>query len=77
MGGRVSYLARGKLLGGSSATNATLYHRGTASDYDGWGLDDWRAADVLPWFCAAEDNPAFGNTEYHRTGARRPPPRHS
>lgn len=64
-----AYLARGKLLGGSSSTNATLYHRGTAADYDSWGIDAWRAQDVLPWFCAAEDNPAFGNTDYHRTGA--------
>lgn len=56
LGAREVYLARGKLLGGSSATNATLYMRGTAADYDGWGLDGWRAADVLPWFVAAESN---------------------
>ncbi|KAK9900983.1 hypothetical protein WJX75_005322 [Coccomyxa subellipsoidea] len=29
---RSIYLARGKLLGGSSATNATLYHRGSIED---------------------------------------------
>jgi choline dehydrogenase-like flavoprotein len=55
------YLARGKALGGSSCTNATLYMRGSASDYDGWGLPGWAAADVLPWFVAAEhyaDGPA-------------------
>jgi choline dehydrogenase-like flavoprotein len=49
------HLARGKLLGGSSCTNATLYHRGTAADYDSWGLDGWRSTDVLDWFMGAED----------------------
>lgn len=49
------YMARGKLLGGSSCTNATLYHRGSASDYDAWGLDGWRSSDVLEWFMKAED----------------------
>ena len=63
------YIARGKLLGGSSATNATLYHRGTKQDYDGWGLPGWSSDDVLPWFKAAEDNPAYGNTPWHGTGA--------
>ena len=50
------YLARGKLLGGSCATNATLYMRGTAGDYDAWGLEGWGSADVLPWFVEAENN---------------------
>lgn len=50
------YLARGRGLGGSTCTNATLYTRGSAADYDGWGLPGWGAKDVLPWFRAAEDN---------------------
>ena len=70
MGGRSSYLARGKLLGGSSSTNATLYHRGSAEDYDSWGLSGWGSEDVLPWFVSMEDNPAFGDTKYHGTGAQ-------
>jgi choline dehydrogenase-like flavoprotein len=57
---RQIYMARGRLLGGSSSTNATLYHRGTAADYDAWGVEGWRAADVLPWFRAAETNADFG-----------------
>lgn len=68
MSDREMYLARGKLLGGSSSTNATLYHRGTAADYDGWGLPGWSSDDVLPWFVNMEDNPAFGNSKYHSTG---------
>ena len=62
------YLARGKLLGGSSSTNATLYHRGSADDYDAWGLPGWKADDVLPWFKRAEDNPAFKDSQWHATG---------
>lgn len=68
MSDREMYLARGKLLGGSSSTNATLYHRGTAADYDGWDLPGWKGDDVLPWFVNMEDNPAFGNSKYHSTG---------
>ena len=50
------YMARGRIVGGSSCTNATLYHRGTAADYDGWGVPGWSAADMLPWFVAGERN---------------------
>ena len=50
------YLARGKLLGGSSSTNATLYHRGTAADYDAWGIPGWGSKDALRWFISAENN---------------------
>jgi choline dehydrogenase-like flavoprotein len=53
---RQVYLARGKLLGGSSSTNATLYMRGSASDYDGWNVAGWSGNDVYPWFLAAERN---------------------
>ena len=63
------YIARGKILGGSSCTNATLYHRGTASDYDDWALPNWGALDVLPWFKCAEDNPAMQGSQWHATGA--------
>ena len=65
LGPREVYLARGRTLGGSSATNATLYLRGSAADYDGWGLDGWRAADVLPWFVCSENNATFPNGPYH------------
>lgn len=52
--------ARGRLLGGSSATNATLYHRGAAGDYDAWGVEGWSSEDVLSWFVQAETNADFG-----------------
>lgn len=50
------YLARGKVLGGSSSTNATLYHRGTPEDYDSWGVPGWGSKDVLTWFTKCETN---------------------
>lgn len=61
--------ARGRLLGGSSSTNATLYHRGTAADYDGWGVPGWGAADLLPWFLKAETNADQGEGGWRRSGS--------
>ena len=52
-------LPRGKMLGGSSSINGTMYIRGAAADYDGWrdaGLTGWGYADVLPYFKRAESN---------------------
>lgn len=60
LGNRHTYIARGKLLGGSSATNATLYHRGAKQDYAAWGVEGWGPDDVLPWFVGCEDNPDCG-----------------
>lgn len=65
---RQVYLARGRLLGGSSATNATLYARGAAADYEGWQLDGWGPDDVLPWFKQAESNHDFPAGPYHGAG---------
>ncbi|GMH38701.1 hypothetical protein BSKO_06585 [Bryopsis sp. KO-2023] len=61
---RYLYLARGKLIGGSSCTNATLYHRGTAEDYDNWGVEGWGSKDVLEWFKKVEAN-SRGESEVH------------
>lgn len=65
---RQVYIARGKLLGGSSATNATLYHRGSYDDYQSWGVPGWGPEDVLPWYKKCEDNPDCGSTRYHAMG---------
>ena len=54
--GRAQPLPRGKLLGGSSAINGTMWIRGAAADYDGWGEDGWRYADILPYFRRSESN---------------------
>lgn len=60
LGNREVYLARGRLLGGSSATNATLYLRGAPEDYDAWGLEGWKGKDVLRWFVSSETNGSMG-----------------
>lgn len=52
-------LPRGKLLGGCSSINGTMYIRGAAADYDAWrdaGLPGWGYDDVLPYFKRAESN---------------------
>jgi len=53
MGGRRVECARGKVVGGSSSTNAMAYVRGNRSDYDRWaasGLASWSFDQVLPYF---------------------------
>lgn len=51
--GRRVECARGKVIGGSSSTNAMAYVRGNPADYDGWaasGLSEWSYAHALPYF---------------------------
>ena len=53
LNGRKLYWPRGKVLGGSSAINATIYIRGSRQDFAGWG-DGWHWDDVLPAYKAVE-----------------------
>jgi choline dehydrogenase len=64
------YWPRGKMLGGSSSSNAMCYSRGHPSDYDRWaalGNKGWGYADVLPLFKRSE-NHERGASEYHGVG---------
>ena len=57
--GRSQPIPRGKVLGGSSSINGTMYIRGAAADYDAWrdaGHVGWGYADVLPYFRRSETN---------------------
>jgi len=57
--GRTQPIPRGKVLGGSSSINGTMYIRGAAADYDAWrdaGHAGWGYADVLPLFTRSENN---------------------
>lgn len=50
---------RGRVLGGSSSINGTLYIRGDKRDYDLWaqsGAKGWSFEDVLPYFKKSEGN---------------------
>ncbi len=70
LSGRKGYQPRGKTLGGSSSTNAMVYIRGHAADYDGWaaqGNAGWAFKDVLPYFKRSENNERLGGT-YHGKG---------
>ncbi len=58
--GRVIPYPRGRVIGGSSAVNATIALRGVPADYDQWaalGNDQWGWAKVLPHFRRLEDDP--------------------
>ncbi|HSV39302.1 MAG TPA: GMC family oxidoreductase N-terminal domain-containing protein, partial [Nocardioidaceae bacterium] len=58
---------RGKMLGGSSGTNAMMYIRGSRHDYDSWakqGATGWSYDEVLPLFKKSENN-SRGASEYH------------
>lgn len=67
---RKIYHPRGKVLGGSSSTNAMAYIRGQQQDYDHWhslGNSGWSFAEVLPYFKSVEHNEQFEN-EFHARG---------
>jgi choline dehydrogenase/4-pyridoxate dehydrogenase len=56
--GRKVECARGKVIGGSSSTNAMAYVRGNRGDYDRWaetGLKDWSYDELLPYFRKLEN----------------------
>jgi choline dehydrogenase-like flavoprotein len=63
-GGRTIALPRGKVVGGSSSTNAMLYVRGNPLDYDSWNVPGWSWAELLPCFIKAEHN-ARGASRWH------------
>jgi choline dehydrogenase len=75
--GRTEPLPRGKVLGGSSSINGTMYIRGAAADYDAWaasGLPGWGYADVLPYFKRSEHNWRGETAEHGGTGPMRVSP---
>jgi choline dehydrogenase len=70
LGGRRTYLPRGRVLGGTSSMNTMVYTRGNAADYDEWaasGCEGWSYEEVLPFFRRSEDNER-GESRYHGIG---------
>jgi choline dehydrogenase len=69
--GRRLYVPRGKVLGGSSSTNAMAYVRGNKLDFDEWealGNKGWAYRDVLPYFNKSEHNEDFSGEYYGKQG---------
>jgi choline dehydrogenase len=61
---------RGRLLGGSTSVNGSIYIRGHRLDYDDWassGNSGWSFAEVLPFFKQME-NFESGAGPFHGTG---------
>jgi choline dehydrogenase-like flavoprotein len=67
LGRRRVFLPRGKVLGGSSSTNAMIYSRGNPADFAEWNQAGWTYDDLLPYFKRSEDNER-GADEYHGAG---------
>jgi choline dehydrogenase len=68
--GRSLFLPRGKMLGGSSSINGTIYVRGARADYDDWayqGNPGWDYESILPYFKKSEDYYGGAN-RYHGVG---------
>jgi choline dehydrogenase/4-pyridoxate dehydrogenase len=69
--GRKVECARGKVIGGSSSTNAMAFVRGNRGDYDRWaasGLTDWSYDKVLPYFRKLESWEGGANAYRGGTG---------
>ena len=65
-GNRSLHWPRGRVLGGTSSINGTLYVRSNSADYDGWaqmGCRGWSYEDVLPYFKKSEHY-VSGESEY-------------
>src|SRR5918911_3479284 len=67
LAGRRLRWPRGRVLGGSSATNYLVYLRGHPAVYDSWGVPGWGYEDLLPAFRRLEDHP-LGPSRWHGRG---------
>ncbi|CAH0699161.1 unnamed protein product [Spodoptera exigua] len=71
--GKVCFLPRGRVLGGSSVLNFLIYQRGHPEDYNDWarmGNEGWSYNEVLPYFKKSENIGVreLRNSSYHGVG---------
>ena len=62
---------RGKIIGGSSSVNGTIFIRGVPEDYDSWaamGNDQWSFQKVLPFLTKLERDLDFGGDFHGKEG---------
>lgn len=64
--GRTATVARGRLLGGSSAVNGANHLRATPADVDSW--PGWSYADVLPYYVRGETDHDVGGPHHGDAG---------
>jgi len=72
MNDRVSFaVARGKIVGGSTALNGTYFIRARRADFERWvalGNPAWSFEQVLPFYRRMEDDADYGDTPVHGAG---------
>ncbi|XP_045452674.1 glucose dehydrogenase [FAD, quinone]-like [Melitaea cinxia] len=71
--GKVCYMPRGKVLGGSSVLNFLIYQRGHPEDYNDWarmGNEGWSYKEILPYFKKSENMKIsyLNNSIFHGVG---------
>ncbi|GAM19541.1 hypothetical protein SAMD00019534_027160 [Acytostelium subglobosum LB1] len=60
-----------KVTGGCGNHNGMVFNRGTSTDYDGWNVNGWNAASMLPYFIKSEtilDPPLAASTLHGHSG---------
>lgn len=70
-GNRPIYGPRGKMLGGTSSINGTMYNRGQQIDYDTWaqmGCPGWSYDDILPFLKKIESTDVGSDEHRGRNG---------
>lgn len=66
--GRAYSIARGRVLGGSTAINGGYFVRARRADFDGWvalGSPEWSYERSLPFLRQLEHDVEYGDTELH------------
>lgn len=72
---RSTLLPRGRVVGGSSATNSCVALRPPPADFQAWAAvagEGWSWESVLPYFMRVEADADFGQAPHHGTAGRLP-----